>query len=322
MPKTSQGEEAYEAGAGKSTELLKEIEWKRNAWRTWGFTPFNESNVKEKAKFKGELTRAIQTRTDPAPKPAKKAPPAVGLKRSGGGGGGTGGGTKGKKRNKPAPFLTPKSMLQKSLALVQKTVFPNKYVAGHCCFEAMALSNSATTGAGDKCGAAIIRARFGRAYLNPVVTNMLLSLNSFGNCTTLGPEHRGKLVAEYGEGAVALVGDWESYYYEKRSEMMLQLDCKQTTSNLWHYNNDSDLLAYPLIFYRDLVVIGMNIETATSPESYFFTTYTTQVDPVLLECWGAKQGLNEGIAVEEAYDAELKSCSSFKVSCSSFEGAF
>jgi len=232
-----------------------------------------------KPEQRNHRSKAVQSRKLPAsaasrPKaqaPKKKDKAAVGSKRSGGGGGGK----EGKKGKTTAALLTPLDFLRKSLTMVRKAVYPNTYVPGHCCFEAMALSNPATAGVGDKCGAAITRDRFGRAYADPAVYRILLSRNAHGNCATLGPEHRQKLVVEYGEAAVATRDDeWERFYYEKRSEMMLQIDCQKTTSNLWHYNNDSDFLAFPLIFYRDLIVIGKVV----SPERYFFTTYTTRVE--------------------------------------------
>lgn len=325
MPKTSQGQDeaGAEAGAGQSSKLSKETEWDIDAWRKFGFTPYSKSDVKRKAEFKGNLTKAVQSRKLPAsaasrPKaqaPKKRATAAAGSKRSGGGGGGN----EGKKRKTTAVLLTPLDLLRKSLTMVRKAVYPKTYVPGHCCFEAMTLSNPATAGVGDKCGAAITRDRFGRAYADPVVSRILLSRNAHGSCATLGPEHRQKLVAEYGEAAVATRDDeWERFYYEKRSEMMLQIDCQKTTSNLWHYNNDSDFLAFPFIFYRDLIVIGKVV----SPEKYFFTTYTTRVDPTQLACWGHEQEFGENTTVEEAYDAESKFCSSFKVACLSFEGMF
>jgi hypothetical protein len=62
----------------------------------------------------------------------------------------------------------------------------NPFVAGHCYFEAQALSNSLTNGLGDKKGAELMRSLYSAFYGSPAET--LWSLR-----TWLGESERGKL---------------------------------------------------------------------------------------------------------------------------------
>ena len=81
-----------------------------------------------------------------------------------------------------------------------------------------------TADAGEKLGAQGVRAIFGHAYADPTITGILLSVSPRTHaCVSLGPEHRTKLIAEYGRDVVeAEGGDWGKFFYEKRSDMMLK----------------------------------------------------------------------------------------------------
>jgi len=68
----------------------------------------------------------------------------------------------------PADVLTERQKLDAQLSRrAQRRIISNPFVSGHCFFEALSLSNSFTTGMGDKAGAKLIRAVRGRAYLDP-----------------------------------------------------------------------------------------------------------------------------------------------------------
>ena len=74
----------------------------------------------------------------------------------------------------PADVLTERQKLDAQLSRrAQRRIVSNPYVAGHCYFEALSLSNSFTTGMGDKAGAKLIRAVLGKAYLDTALQEKL-----------------------------------------------------------------------------------------------------------------------------------------------------
>jgi len=131
-----------------------------------------------------------------------------------------------------------------------RKVVNNPFVAGHCYFEAQALSNSLTNGLGDKKGAALKRSLYSAFYGGPAETLWPLR-------TWLGESERGKcpqytLTSALAEDAAerdtarSLKRDRDELHwawgdgglFSQRSSMMDTVNCDQTTADLWKYNID------------------------------------------------------------------------------------
>jgi hypothetical protein len=162
----------------------------------------------------------------------------------------------------------------------------NPFVAGHCHFEAQALSNSLTNGLGDKKGAALMRSLYSAFYGGPAEIPWPLR-------TWLGESERGKspqctLTSALAEDAAErdtarslkrdrdeFQWDWgDGGFFSQRtlSSMMGTVNCDQTTADLWKYNIDLGVDAFPLICLRPLIVCGVG------GDNEFFHVYVLRLD--------------------------------------------
>jgi hypothetical protein len=124
----------------------------------------------------------------------------------------------------------------------------NPYIAGHCLFEAAAISNELTLGMGDKQGAHLLRSVYASAYNNPRVDPILRAC--------VGPETRLRCLKSAQEGgpdetrvaalmaaedaaevtAATAMGrevdekHWVRSIANKRASMMTKVDCDVRTS--------------------------------------------------------------------------------------------
>jgi len=140
----------------------------------------------------------------------------------------------------PADVLTERQKLDAQLSRrAQRRIISNPYVSGHCYFEALSLSNSFTTGMGDKAGAKLIRAVLGRAYLDPAIQGNLKKWVQQRE-RALAPSFSSHVAAAADAAALSAGQDaasqWQPTFFLERSQMMFSTNCGIPTGDLWVYN--------------------------------------------------------------------------------------
>jgi len=164
-----------------------------------------------------------------------------------------------------------------------RQLYDNPCVAGHCNFEAKALSNPLTQGMGDKQGARLIRLLYARAYELPRVWKAL-GLGNFLDekerkrcpgytAESMAAEDAAEAAAAHGESRDVDRDHWIPEFCKERALMMAQVNCELPTTSLWEYNIDCDNILYALTLFRLLIVIGVG-ETGT----YFFHSLELRLD--------------------------------------------
>jgi hypothetical protein len=233
------------------------------AWRRGGFLPYDAAAVAAKAAALGHHTPAVMTAPNPTPSkgPAssssstKKTTKKHASKKSASAASKKAASAASKKSASAAAAASlgsrpPAAMDAALRAYHCRKVVNNQFVAGHCYFEAQALSNSLTNGLGDKKGAALMRSLYSAFYGGPAETLWPLR-------TWLGESERGKcpqytLTSALAEDAAerdtarSLKRDrdelhwaWgDGGFFSQRSSMMDTVNCDQTTADLWKYNID------------------------------------------------------------------------------------
>ena len=183
----------------------------------------------------------------------------------------------------PADVLTERQKLDAQLSRrAQRRIVSNPYVAGHCYFEALSLSNSFTIGMGDKAGAKLIRAVLGKAYLDTALQENLKKW-VLQRERALAPSFSSH-VAAAADAAALLAGQdvasqWQPAFFSERSQMMTSTNCGIPTGDLWIYNIGTDTDTYPLVFFRPLVTIGLYpVSAVRSVPLYFFSVQALRLN--------------------------------------------
>ena len=124
----------------KTTTSDEGTNWLMEAWRKAGYTPFDKCAIAARAAALGRRTPAVMIAARPAPNPGDFS-----------------------------SSISSSSSAQR--AHHNRKLFENSYVAGHCYFEAQAVSNKLTHGMGEKQGSKLMRSLYA-AFCSGSITQL------------------------------------------------------------------------------------------------------------------------------------------------------
>ena len=251
---TSSSSASSSSASSSSASLHREVAWNNAAWRKSGFN-FSGDAVALKAAELGRGTQAVLggPLTSPTTKKAfaaraqasakdKQKPTklSVKTKRANQVQKGKGVTKMMKVSAQPTDVLTERQNLDAQLSRrAQRRIVSNPYVAGPCYFEALSLSNSFTTGLGDKAGANLIRDVMGKAYLDPTLQENLKKWVQQSE-RVLAPSFSSHVAAAADAAALSagqdVASQWQPTFFYERSQMMISTNCDIPTRDLWKYN--------------------------------------------------------------------------------------